>query len=515
MSAAHKHRISMLILVGLTLLALLTRGAYLSIYPNGLNQDEAYAAYEAFSLLYYGMDSHGYHNPVYFVSWGSGMNALYSYVTIPFIKLFGLTLTAVRLPQALFGVLTVPVCYALGKELLSRRFGLIFAFLVCISPWHIMLSRWGLESNLAVFFVTAGCLCFVKGLTKNEWWLGAAVFYGLSLYCYATLWLVLPIALAVQVGYAFAVKAVRKRKTAALSVALLGALALLPMLFVAVNLGWISPVVTPFFSIPKLSGFRAGEYSVSGAGNQFYEFYQMLAAQSDSTAHNVLDGFGIYYLFSTPLVVYGLAAMVIDAAAELRGGKKALQDGRFICVLAFLVGTLPAAVLLRYVNINKVNSLWIALICCLAYAVFKLQEQWKKVGLSLLIAYGISFFAFCGFYFGKGQISFQTQGIEQALAACKDSNKTIHLVDTAHPIVLFYTRYPTDRYVQEVVYQNQSEEWQYAQSFGNFSFVPNIEQIDTQAVYLCHWSMENWHSALQSSGMTSQYFGEYAVYGLS
>lgn len=50
--------------------------------PCGLNQDEAFAGYNAWALLHYGVDSSGYHNPVYFTAWGSGMNALESYLMI-------------------------------------------------------------------------------------------------------------------------------------------------------------------------------------------------------------------------------------------------------------------------------------------------------------------------------------------------------------------------------------------------------------------------------------------------
>ena len=46
--------------------------------PRGINQDEAFAGYEAYSILKYGKDSFGYHNPVYLVAWGSGINALNS-----------------------------------------------------------------------------------------------------------------------------------------------------------------------------------------------------------------------------------------------------------------------------------------------------------------------------------------------------------------------------------------------------------------------------------------------------
>lgn len=68
--------------------------------PCGLNQDEAFAGYNAWALLHYGVDSSGYHNPVYFTAWGSGMNALESYLMIPFVALFGTGTAVLRLPQA-------------------------------------------------------------------------------------------------------------------------------------------------------------------------------------------------------------------------------------------------------------------------------------------------------------------------------------------------------------------------------------------------------------------------------
>src|SRR5512138_1804117 len=58
--------------------------------PPGLNQDEASIGYESWSLLNYGIDRNGVHWPVHLVSWGSGQNALYAYLAMPFVA-FGLT----------------------------------------------------------------------------------------------------------------------------------------------------------------------------------------------------------------------------------------------------------------------------------------------------------------------------------------------------------------------------------------------------------------------------------------
>ena len=67
--------------------------------PPGLNQDEAFAAYDAWALLHYGTDSSLHRFPAYLTAWGSGMNALESYLMIPGLALFGVKAWVIRLPQ--------------------------------------------------------------------------------------------------------------------------------------------------------------------------------------------------------------------------------------------------------------------------------------------------------------------------------------------------------------------------------------------------------------------------------
>ena len=55
-------------------------------FPNALNVDEASSGYEAYSILNYGIDRNGNFLPVFLESWGSGQNALYTYILIPFVK---------------------------------------------------------------------------------------------------------------------------------------------------------------------------------------------------------------------------------------------------------------------------------------------------------------------------------------------------------------------------------------------------------------------------------------------
>ena len=84
--------------------------------PAGLNQDEASALYDAWAILNYGMDRCGNHLPVLLESWGSGQNALLSYVSMPFIALLGARPLALRLPMAISGCVSLVFMWLLARR---------------------------------------------------------------------------------------------------------------------------------------------------------------------------------------------------------------------------------------------------------------------------------------------------------------------------------------------------------------------------------------------------------------
>ena len=153
--------------------------------PEGINQDEAFAGYEAFCLLRDGMDTVGCRFPVYLTAWGSGMNALESYLMLPFVAMFGLKTWVVRLPQLLTGLLSLPAAYGVARRARGERQALVTMLLLAICPWHVLLCRWGLESNLAPGFLLFGLYFFILALEDSRFFLLCGLFTGLSLYAYA------------------------------------------------------------------------------------------------------------------------------------------------------------------------------------------------------------------------------------------------------------------------------------------------------------------------------------------
>lgn len=233
------------------LLGIFARVWRFGVIPADINQDEAFAGYEAYSLLHYGMDSSGHHFPVYLTAWGSGMNALNTYLIIPFMAVFGLKEWVIRLPQLIVSCLTLWVVYLIVKRVVDEKTALAALLLTAICPWHIYMSRWGLESNLAPGFVLFGLYFFIRGLEEKRYLMLSALMYGLSLYTYATIWPVIPLVILGQLIYCMYYKKIVFSKEFVFSGVILGALALPLLLFLFVNYGFINEISTPFFFYTK------------------------------------------------------------------------------------------------------------------------------------------------------------------------------------------------------------------------------------------------------------------------
>lgn len=174
-----------LLLFCIVLLASVLRFVGLGSIPASPDWDEVAIGYNAYSLLQTGRDEYGKTFPVILRSFDDYKPALYAYLDMPFIRIFGLNVTAVRLPSALFGVLSVVLIFFLVKELLKRTdIALVASCIAAISPWQIQFSRVGFESNIGLSINLLAAFFFLKGL-KKPWMLClSAAFFAANLYMY-------------------------------------------------------------------------------------------------------------------------------------------------------------------------------------------------------------------------------------------------------------------------------------------------------------------------------------------
>lgn len=100
-------------------------------YPNGFNVDEASIGYEAYAVSNYGIDRNGKSWPVFLEAWGSGQNALYMYIIMPFVKIIGLSIMSVRLPMAIIGCISLVVMYKILLKTKNQTIAIIRTNIFC------------------------------------------------------------------------------------------------------------------------------------------------------------------------------------------------------------------------------------------------------------------------------------------------------------------------------------------------------------------------------------------------
>src|SRR5712671_489092 len=132
------------------LILILAIAAILRLYalgsiPHGFTNDEAQDGLSARQAIHEGLRV--------FYPENNGREGLYVNFATPLLLALGNTIFAIRLPSAIFGILTVWLTYLLGVQLFSRRVGLLGALFVATSTWHLFNSRLTNRANAAPLFL--------------------------------------------------------------------------------------------------------------------------------------------------------------------------------------------------------------------------------------------------------------------------------------------------------------------------------------------------------------------------
>lgn len=189
--------LSTLILIVVT--AFVLRFNQVTQIPPSLNWDEVSIGYNAYSILTTGRDEWGEVLPLHFKSYGEYKLPVQVYGSVPGIALFGLNELGVRITPVVYGTLTVMVMFFLGRVLFQNHWiGLLSAFLLAISPWHIHLTRASFESSFALFWVSLGIWWLIKGFKKAWWLVWSMIPLALAVYTYNSARVFVPLFLIVM-----------------------------------------------------------------------------------------------------------------------------------------------------------------------------------------------------------------------------------------------------------------------------------------------------------------------------
>jgi mannosyltransferase len=153
------------VLAGLTALGVAVRFASLGV--QSYHHDEVITALRvlpgSFGEMLHAVKVSESNPPLYYVlAWG-------------WAKEFGTGEVGLRSLSALFGAATVPVGYLIGRELASRRAGLILAALIAVNPMLIWYSQEARSYAPLVFFGALALFFFVRALNTGRgrelgWW---------------------------------------------------------------------------------------------------------------------------------------------------------------------------------------------------------------------------------------------------------------------------------------------------------------------------------------------------------
>ena len=488
--------------------------------PVAYNVDEAGMAYDALSLLNYGVDRYLYHNPVYFINFGGGQNALYTYLAMLSIKAFGYSILSVRLPAVLLSLIAA-VCFTL---IIQNEYGydasVISMALFCILPFSIMHSRWALESYLLfpMTIISVCCFYFAIATGKKSLFFLTGVLLGITLYSYAISYIFIPLFLGSVLIYLMLLKKIRLTHIIFLGIPLFF-LAIPLLLMVAVNNGLIDEIRTPFLSVPKMLENR---YNDIGFQYFFSHFqfnknniiYKILF--NDQLPYNSIPKFGTLYYISLPIIIYGF---VISLKAGIRSFYEKSFSFAFMIVLIFF-SALLTSLMVYTINVNRACEIYFPLIFFLCIGLVIIYRNSKPVFILTGCVYCFLFGTFIHYYFTDfSQASMKNFGISsitdlnEALIFAESlerEDKSIYVTGKSEPYISTLLATGTDPYTFAAT---KTLEGLYVSGFEHYHFMRYLwwQGIPHDYIYIFRdpddipWTMD-------LTGLERRQFGTVAVY---
>ena len=458
----NKYRIAVVILL---LIGCLVRLVNIENLPNGLNCD-------------------GKTMPVFLVSWGSGQNALYTYILIPFVKILGLNALSTRLPMALIGCISLFIFYKLLLLLKNKKVALIGLAFLAICPWHIMKSRWGLESNIFPDLVLLAVYLIAYGVKRKKnifTYLGFGTL-GLTSYAYGTAYFFLPFFVIPTLIYLVKKKEM-KMKEAIISFLVMGIITIPIVLCVLINKFDLPEFQILCFTIPRMSSNRFEElssvFSADFIKNSFMNFansLKILITQSDGLGWNSIQSIGTTYIFSLPLTLIGIWK------SFKRKIKNEEEETNRVLTNLFNIWFIVSIILLFICkpNINRINIIFIPIIYYTVVGLYEMtQLNNKRIKITvvslLTTAYIFTFMAFGYLYINMDSDSFVVfeDDVKEVIeyVDSKEANK-IYIDGTfkePYIYMLFYTK-EDPKVFHETIEFNRGDKI----NFGNVKSYKNI-----------------------------------------
>ncbi len=373
--------------------------------PAGINQDEAMLSMDAWALSQYATDRFGTFLPVHFAAWKvSQMSVLLGYIIVPFIKVLGFNLFAIRLPLALISTLGIVLLYLISKQLFSDELSLAIMALGAINPWHFMQSRWALDCNLFPHIFLLAFYLLLLGLKKKTYLYLSMFLFGLTFYSYGIAIYTVPVFL-----FVFAAWCIWKKqlsiKNVIVCVIIFFCTALPEIITMALNLFGLPSIETPLFTMPYFpESLRSADilfmnFSFSQLFYNVKALVTQVFLQFPDHLFNTLPAFGPLYHISIPFIFIGIIKFTVVLFKEQDIEKQTRQ----LALWGFLIMGIWAGIITYEVNVNRINIIFYPLLILCGYGIQTSLHWFTKrkniVAGCILTAYllfGLGFFVSYG-----------------------------------------------------------------------------------------------------------------------
>ena len=486
-----------IILTGIILFAAAVRLIGLGSVPAGLQQDEASLGYDAFAIAKYGVDRNGFAYPIYPITWGCGGGSpLMIYINVLTIKLFGTGVVKLRLLPAILGIATVYIFYLILKEItLSYKKSLFGAAFLALCPWHIILSRWSLDSNIMPFTLGLSVYLFILGIKTEKtliYCLSAAA-YAMCMYSYGSATIVVPIHLILISIYCLR-KKVLSVKQLILAV-LTFVIVFSPLLvFYAVNYLGFPEIVTDSFSFNKFTASRSDEVFIrfdSSLPRELWENIRQLIitltiGDNDEMLCHFIPGYATLFEFTFPITFLGIflgKRAFLKCEDTKENSERAIDDDKRSAMDAVFVTLLISCVLLAVgirADVSRMVMIFLSLVYFLVKGISFIWDRRAACAYAVMAVVVLAAGLFIKDYFtgfnDKTANLFMPGYGEAAKRAYEIAGDDTEIYSTYENlsapfvIALYYTDYNPVKFADTVVYKDETDEFRVAESFGNFKF---------------------------------------------
>jgi Dolichyl-phosphate-mannose-protein mannosyltransferase len=470
------------ILIFIIAIASFLRLYNLEIAPPALNQDEAVNGVDAFTLGINLRDHHGNFLPPMLESFNDWASPTLTYLTVPFVKVFGLSVWSIRFANALFGILCVPLIFGIIKRLTGKpNLALIAGLIIAITPFMVSLSRWAIPPSIVPFCLLAFVFTLIKLLdsdSNKKIILNSTLFTlsGIALtYSYPTMKVFVPLALIALAGInlmpflkkypSHFVPAPEQGQLSDQETHQTGSFA--PLKLTVLTAGFkrlITPIITIFLFISpiyyltltqpdiynarykQVSMTAGGEGFVAGFASRYWEYLTpyFLTGHSDGNEMHHVPQFGPINELLTPLIYLGLLVAFWKSREQNNPDR---QIYLYLVILFFLAPVAPSltidkSILTRGIQVAVLSLIFVPI--AIGWLMDKLeidQKAWRAIALTFGIVSLITTLHFSFFYFSKysnsqrGSFQYGISQMFDYLKVNEDKFDKVEITDINQPYI--------------------------------------------------------------------------------